>query len=148
MISLFKYYKKAGSDDISTLMLARGPVKISKFIYLQIQNCVFSSATADSPVSWRHEDPGRWEGRNPVQVFWSSTYQLHLAEVQKTSEMHTCTHTENQNTHTHKHNTEATKKKGRKIIPERCPLILSLCIRVSEVLIKWVTTKLPGRTVW
>lgn len=51
--------------------------------------CVISSATSDSPVSWRHEDPSRREGRNPVQVFWSATHQLHLAEVQETSETRT-----------------------------------------------------------
>lgn len=51
-----------------------------------------SSASSDPAVPRGHEDPGGGEGGDPLQVLWSSAHQLHLAEVQETSETHTHTH--------------------------------------------------------
>lgn len=54
--------------------------------------CIGSPASSDPAVSGGHEDHGGGEGGDPLQVLWSSTHQLHLAQVQETSETHTHTH--------------------------------------------------------
>lgn len=48
-----------------------------------------SSAPSDPAVPRGHENPGGGKGGDPLQVLWSSTHQLHLAEVQETGETHT-----------------------------------------------------------
>lgn len=54
--------------------------------------CLRSSASSDPAVPGGHEDPGGGEGGDRLQVLWSYAHQLHLAEVQETSETHA--HTE------------------------------------------------------
>lgn len=61
---------------------------LNSWVLVVDHRCLRSSASPDLTIPRGHEDLGRGKGGDPLQVFWCSTHQLYLAEVQETSKTH------------------------------------------------------------